>query len=525
MEDDYIPKTTHLSHQARLFAETRDAQNFGLFWEQGTGKTKPVLDTAAYQYLKGNIDGLLVVAPNGVHLNWLSDEIPAHLPDRVFGVMRGHSWFPPGAGTLKHAKAIKDVINHPGFAVLVVPFESFNTDKCKKACWDFLRHRKTLMVADEGIMIKNASAKRTKAVVEAGRYAVMRRLLNGTPIAGEPWDVFPQLKFLKYDFWVPYELDGEDVFKSHFGRWQDVKDESGRLKYKMCVSHRRLDELQGIVKTITDRVLKDDVLDLPPKVYGKARFDLSKEQRDHYENLKEEFLTWLKSEGGCEACGGSGHLSVPMDNNESMEYQCDSCQGSGFKKAGLVTADLAITRMLRLQQITCGYLPTPEVEEEPVHMFKENPRLDRFIAGARLVPHGCIVWTRFQKDAELICEALKAEKKTVVRYDGTVKDADRALAKAAFQKEEAQFFVANPAAISMGITLLPGKTVVYYSSSFNLVHRLQSEDRSHRHGQTSSVSVQDIMANDTIDEAIVKALREKVNISQQITGDKVRSWI
>lgn len=523
--EDYLFKTTPLSHQDRIFRETKDLQNHGLFWEQGTGKTKPVLDTAAYQYLKGNIDGLLVVAPNGVHLNWLTDEIPAHLPDRVAGVMKGHAWFPPATATKWHIKAIKDVIAHPGFSVLVVPFESFTTDRCKKSVWDFLRTRKTLMVADEGILIKNPSAKRTIAVMEAGRYAVMRRLLNGTPIAGEPWDVFPQLKFLKYDFWCQYELDGEEVFKSHFGRWQDVKDDAGRTKYKMCVSHRRLNELQEIVKTITDRVLKEDVLDLPPKMYSKARFDLSKDQREHYDSLKEEFLTWLSSEGCCEACNGAGHLSAPLSDTETMEYECDDCGGKGFKRGGLVTADLAITRMLRLQQVTCGYLPTPDNEEEPIHVFKENPRLERFLAGARLLPHGCIVWTRFQKDAELVCEALKSEKKTVVRYDGTIKDKDRDLAKTAFQNGDAQFFVANPAAISMGVTLLPGKTVVYYSSSFNLVHRLQSEDRSHRFGQTSSVAIHDLMANNTLDEKIVQALRDKVNISQQVTGDKIRSWL
>lgn len=513
------------AHQADHLTDRLNAPAWGLFWEQGTGKSRPTILTAAHHFLEGNIDALLVVAPNGVHLNWITDELPKHLPERVRGVMLGLVWRTASAGTIRHRKAFAELLAHPGFAVLTVPIESFITAHCKKAVWDFLRKRKALYVMDEGITIKSPEAKRTKAIVASARYAKMRRLLNGTPTAGEPWDVYPQMKFLDDDFWKPYELDGVQVFRSHFGRWAEIKDkQTGRKKFDLCVGYRRLDELKTILETMSDRVTKDDVLDLPPKLYSKARFELSTEQQCHYDRLKDEFITWLDTQDTCEGCGGSGLLTTEVAN-ESYSYGCEACAGSGLRKGNLIVADLAITRLLRLQQVCNGFLPTPPGTEEPYVLLKDNPRIERFLAGALNLSHGCIVWVRFQKDAELVCEALRAHKRTVVRYDGTVSEDDRAEAKKAFQEGRVQFFVGNPAAISMGVTLIPGRTMVYYSSGFNLVHRLQSEDRSHRIGQTSSVHIVDVVADGTIDEHIVNSLRDKLDVSRQLTGDKLRAWL
>lgn len=522
--DDYVPKTKPFDHQASAFERTADLVSWAHFWEQGTGKSKAAIDTTARLYLNGKIDALLVVAPMGVHLNWITDELPSHLPDRVSGVTLAHAWSPSSSGTQRHQKALERVTKHQGFAVLALPVESFTTPRCKKVVWDFLRSRRVMFVLDEGITIKSASAKRSISIVAAGRYAKYRRLLNGTPTAGEPWDVYQQIKFLDENFWRQYELDGIQVFRNHFGRWIEKKDDKGKKQYDLCVGYRRLDELKTILETISDRVTKEEVLDLPPKLYSKARFEMSPEQDRHYQSLKDEFLTWLDGQGACEGCGGAGRRCVPTEQGD-YEYACEDCAGNGLKRGEMVAAELAITRMLRLQQITCGYLPTDKVSDEPFHVFKENPRLERFMAGALNLPHGCIVWCRFQKDAELIMEALHAAKRTAVRYDGTVKEADRARAKEDFQQGRAQFFVANPAAISMGVTLLNGKTMVYYSNSFHLVQRLQSEDRPHRIGQTSSVHIVDLIANHTVDEAIVKALREKIDVSRQITGDRIKEWI
>lgn len=520
----YIGKTAPFGHQRRIFMDTRDLPGYALFWEQGTGKTKPIVDTVAYQYLLGNIDALLVVAPMGVHLNWVTDELPAHLPSRVSGVTKTHAWRSSASSTKWHDRALNELLNHPGLAVFTIPYESFTTDRAKKFIWSFLKKRKVFYVADESDGIRTPGAKRTISITASAKYAKYRRILNGTPVANEPWDVYSQMKFLDEDFWKPHELDGLPTFKSHFGKWQKVEADpsKGRTRsFDLCVGYRRLDELNTILKTASDRVLKEDVLDLPPKLFSKARFDMSSEQQSHYESLKEEFMTWLGSTNMCSGCGGTGLIG----SGEDTSILCEECGGTGTEKGGLVAADLAITRLLRLQQVTCGYLPNELGSEEPFHVFKENPRLDRFMTGALNLPHGCIVWARFTKDINLIVEALTAAKRKVVRYDGQVSEVDRAIAKKKFQDGEAQFFVANPAAISTGITLIQAKTVIYYSNTFSLVKRLQSEDRAHRIGQTSSVHYVDMIANQTVDEGIVQALRDKMDVASQVTGDRLKAWL
>ena len=76
-----------------------------------------------------------------------------------------------------------------------------------------------------------------------------------------------------------------------------------------------------------------------------------------------------------------------------------------------------------------------------------------------------------------------------------------------------------------GITLTQANTVIYYSNGYDLEKRLQSEDRAHRIGQTKSVTYVDLIAEDTVDEKIVKALRDKINIASEVLGEDLKDWI
>jgi len=527
----YVPKTTAFSHQARIFDETKDLDGYALFWEQGTGKTKPTIDTFCHRLEQGDVDTLLVVAPAGVHLNWVTDELPAHMPDRHLSRALCLAWRSASSTTKWHEKAVEALYRHDGPVVLCIPFDSWITERAKKAAWKLLSKRKVMMVVDEGIQIKNPAAKRSISIIAAGAHAKVRRLLNGTPVANEPWDVYSQIKFVNQQFWYPHELDGYETFKSHFGKWKKIEEKDGRPAFDLCVGYRRLDELQTILKTVSDRVLKEDVLDLPKKLYNKARFDMTPEQLRHYTAIKSEFMTWLDSCDPCEGCKGAGRLECSSVQNEetglfeSYESVCELCNGTGFAKGGLIAAELAIVRMLRFQQITSGYLPTPVGEELSFQHMKENPRLDRMMKGISTMPHSAIIWNRFQEDGRLVCEAIQKAGLTCARYDGTVSEKQRAMNKEMFQKGEAQFFVANPAAIATGVTLNIAKSTIYYSNTFNLIHRLQSEDRNHRIGQDCSVLYTDLIANQSIDEGIVDALRSKVDIAAQVTGDRLKAWI
>jgi SNF2 family DNA or RNA helicase len=482
---DYTPKTAWFKHQEKEFYHSRDFLEFAVFWEQGTGKSKLIIDTAAWLWMQGKIDAVIIVAPNSVRRNWISDEIPAHLPDDVAKQSRFHVYQPIKAKTLWHQKAVKELLGHKGLAWIAISYEAFITKAGKALMKKMLVNRRALYVLDESQRIKTPGAKRTKTIVASGRYATYKRILTGTPIANGPFDIYSPMRFLRDKFWHHHSIGSALAFRHEYGVFSKGFNGQQNKEYEYLVDYKNLTQLYDILQPISSRVLKEDVLDLPPKLYSKRYFEMSAEQKRLYEEIKEEFMAELET-------------------------------------GELITAPLVLTRMLRLQQITCGYLPT-DPETKTFHMIGEsNPRLELLKEIAEDMPHQAIIWARFVKDIDLIMGALG---KNAVRFDGSVKEPDREVAKKAFLNGEHQFFVGNPAVGGEGITLNAARTVVYYNNSFKLTERLQSEDRAHRIGQEHPVQYIDIMAQGTIDEHIVKALRKKFNIASQVTGDRVKEWL
>jgi len=487
--ETYKYKTKPFQHQKELFERTADYQYYALFWEQGCGKTKPVIDTCAYQYLKGTVDALLVVAPNGVHRNWITDELPAHLPDEVAKDACYFYWQSNKANNKGYQEQLKNLLKHKGLLVLTVSYEGFMTKQARKFIWKLLKQRKVFYALDEAHKIKEPKAKRTISINASGKYAVFRRLLTGTPIAKGPFDAYSQVRWLSDQFWKDRGFGGFLSFKTHFGIWMkaaDVKEQQGYDPgYDQLVGYRNIEELNKYIDKVGDRLTKETAgLDLPPKLFQKRFFEMTPAQVKAYNELREEYITELES-------------------------------------GEVVEATLAIVRLLKLQQITCNYVTT-EADEPTVLISDKNPRLDVLKDITDNLTTPAIIWARFSRDIDQIMDLLGDK---ACRYDGKVDDEGRAVNKKAFQNGEKQFFVGNQQAGSTGLTLIQAKTVIYYSNSFGLVDRLQSEDRAHRIGQHNPVNYIDIMCKGTVDEHIVKSLRSKFDLALQITGDNMKEWI
>lgn len=491
----YEYKSKPFDHQRRLFEETRDMAFHAVLWEQGCGKSKPMIDTAAYLYEKGDIDGVIVVAPGGVERNWITDELPAHMPDRVASRMSPLVWQSKRAGTKWHAAYFEQLIKYPGLAWFCISYDALMTERGKKAVWKFLRRRRVLYILDESDDIKTPNAKRTKSVVASGKYAPFRRILTGTP-ADKPFDLYSQLRFLDPTIWKRRDMENFFAFKQYFGVWLTRLEAKSALGYDpgydKLLEYKNLDELITTLASVSDRLLKEDVLDLPPQLYTKVYFDMTPRQQSMYDELRDK-------------------LEIELEDGS------------------VVDGELAIVRLLRLQQITCGYLVTDG--DEPIQMCdKKNPRLDATVAFLERLTHPAIVWARFRHDIDQIMDALGPR---AVRYDGAVSDDDCERAKQGFNAGDYDFFVGNPAKGARGITLNAAKTSTFYSNSFKLRDRLQAEARPHRIGQEGAdhgvhgfgVLNADIIAHGTVDGKIVANLRGKFNIAAQLTGDTLRDWI
>jgi SNF2 family DNA or RNA helicase len=478
-------KTEPYAHQLECFDATRERTSYGIFWEMGCGKSKITLDTAAWQYLNGYIDTLLVVAPKGVHRNWITDEVPRHLSEDVEDV--ASLWYQSTkAGQKRYQQQLDTAIEFNGLLIVAINYDALIT-KAGKAFCDRLMQRKVMVVLDESPRIKNPTAKRTKAALKLGDQAVSRRILTGTPITNGPFDAYSQVAFLEPNFWKARHFGSFLAFKNYFGIFNTQSLADGR-RFNMCVGYRNVDNLYDMLQSISDRKTKDTVLDLPDKIYSKVYVELTTPQRRLYDEIRDHAIAFLSN-------------------------------------GDMITANLIIVEMLRLQQIINGFVVT-EQTQEPVDIEGGNPRLDALVEVLNdNDPQQAIVWARFQHDIDLIAARLGEEGISYATYDGRTSDVGRAEAIDRFRSGDARIFVANPAAAGEGLTLTEATVVVYYSNTFKLAERLQSEDRAHRIGQKKSVLYVDLVCPDTIDERIVTALRKKLEIANVITGDNLKEWI
>ena len=557
MIEEYKFKTEPFKHQLKEWTDHQNTQARAIFWEQGTGKSKLIIDTAWSLWKSGQITAVIIVAPNGVHRNWIESEIIEHTPEDCLPYCRAFCFESSKSATKASQREITKLVNHKGLSWFAISYEGFVTKRGKEAMISLFDNRRVKHVLDESHYIKNPSAVRTKSIIKSAKYSNYRRILTGTPIAAGPFDVFAPVKFLDETYWRRRGLGTYTEFKNYFGVWKQGYNKKTGRDFKYLVSYRRLDELTEMLKEISTRVLKDDVLDLPPKQYQSYEFELSTEQRTYYDQLRDDFVVWLKSGDyenevkeidpyaldPCGTCGGTGEIE-----ESGYIYPCPDCSDTPIKEQDEgdipVVASIVITRLLRLQQITCGYLPTGEEDAPIQYLSDKNPRLEALEEIIKTHDKKIIVWARFQEDITGIMNRLSQIGIKAARYDGLCSDDEKAQAKAAFQgvrpikdglavvgkeevpeDEQVQVFVGNPAVGATGLTLTAGKVVVYYSNSFKLIDRLQSEDRTHRIGQDESPLYIDLLAKNTIDEKIAENLRNKFNIACEITGDNLKEWL
>ena len=453
-------------------------ETYAYFMEMGTGKTKVLIDNMSMLYDKGKIDGALIVAPKGVIGTWFKQEIPAHLVDHVEN--KAILW---QALINKTQKAKLDSLFtvDEDLHILIMNVEAFSTEKGVQFAQKFLLSHKTLKAIDESTTIKNPKAKRTKNILRLSKQAKYRRILTGSPVTKNPLDLYSQCEFLD-----PYLLD----FQSYYAfrnRYAEMRTANfyGR-SVQIVAKFRHLEELAEKLKPFSFRVLKEDCLDLPAKTFMKREIELSKEQKEVYKQMKKMALAFFNGKG--------------------------------------VTTATALTQIMRLQQITCGHFTA---DDGSIQNIKNN-RLSELMNILDEIEGKAVIWAHFQHDVKNIIKEIQKVHGpgSVVDYYGlTPKDIRQNNIEKFQTNDEVKYFVGTPATGGYGITLTAASTMIYYSNGYDLEKRLQSQDRIHRIGQKKPVTYIDIIAEDTVDNRIVKALRKKINIASEVMGEELRDWI
>ncbi len=288
----YKYKTEPFDHQLKALNNSWAANFHAYFMEMGTGKSKVAIDNIGILFEEGEINAALIVAPKGVYDNWALGEIPMHLPDRI--ERKIVSWTP--SLSKKFSAELEDVImeDYEGLKIFVINVEAFSSPRGARAAGRFLvQNPDNIMIVDESTTIKNRKAQRTKNLMVLTKYSKYRRILTGSPVTKSPMDLFSQCNFLD-----PSAL-GYNSFFAFQNRYAIVqKRVMGARSFQEITGYRRLDELNERLFNFSTRVLKEECLDLPEKIYIRRNVELTDEQAKVYIQMKKLALAQLDIRSG-----------------------------------------------------------------------------------------------------------------------------------------------------------------------------------------------------------------------------------
>lgn len=454
-------------HQIRGIGLGLANNEYALFWEPGAGKTYATIHIAKTRFVMGQIDLVVIICPNSIKQVW-DREVKlwaSDIPTRVQTLSAGQS-----------PVRIKSDVRTLEFLVIAV--ESLSAGKAYDKAIAYMQGRKAMVVEDESSRIKNPSSIRTKKATNLAWTGQYRLILTGTPVTQGPHDLFAQFRFLNPN------IIGITKWAQFRARYCIM----GGFENKKIVKYQNIEELTERIKPYADLVLLKDCADIPEKIYQVINVPLSPEQRALIRQLKDEGTIQVESLGA--------ELYVEM----------------------------ALERMTRIQQIVGGSLPMIDQENggyKCITMPGRNPKMDAMFDTIEDLPDGtkCLIWARFEPERERIVERLRNEygDSSVVRFDGSVGDADRRVAVNRIQDDPTcRFFVGNQTVAGIGLTLTAAKYALTFSNTFSSEDRVQMENRNHRTGQTDHCIYIDFEAMVKEDRMLMRALALKKDLAELV---------
>lgn len=435
---------------------TMQSRGCALLMEMGTGKTITSIAITGALSNAGRIRRVLIVAPLSILGVWEEEfQKFADFP-YALAVLTG-----PGSRKL-------DTLRHMTGAVLqvvVVNYESaWRMEK------DLLAWRPDLIIADEGHKIKTHNIAASKAMHRLGAKAGYRLLLTGTVITNRAIDVFSQFKFLNP------AIFGQSfyAFRSRYFDMVGYGNHTPVLKKSMEA------ELTEKLHSISFRATKAECLDLPEITDVIRQVELEPAAFRIYRGLVKESYAELSS--------------------------------------GEVTAPNILTRLLRLSQLTGGFIGNDETAAVEQVSAAKLSALEDILDGMTAEGKKLVIIARFIPEIKAICKLLE---KRGLRYScitGEVKNRDEQVS--AFQNDPAVMaFVGQIATAGLGITLTAASTMVFYSLDYSMSNFEQTKARIHRVGQRMPCTYLYLVARGTVDEKVLLALKNKADLARTLVDD------
>lgn len=455
--------TRPYQHQLKALRQLwRRGWGGALLWEPGTGKTKCALDFAGALYLYRGLRRVLVICPIAAFGVWVA-ELGKHMPEQV----------PFTVTVLNKSRSAEDLhFDKPPDDVLWVVVVNYET------AWRIFPQlrwwKPQLCIIDESHQIKRGSTKKARGCHKLGLLASYRLILTGTPVTNSPLDLFSQWKFLNpvrfgrsfRDFAAAYA-----VFGGYGGH--------------EVLLYKNLDQLREIIEMDASIIKKEDCLDLPEKVYEVIPIDLDSETAEVYRQMEDQMVAELES-------------------------------------GELITAEIILTKLLRLSQITSGFTSrsnngareTIPLGEEKLGALEEL--VDTYALESQ---QKVVIFCRFIPSLERIASLLKKKKVPFRVISGDVAYPKRNEAvQWMWSGEGPKVLLAQIATAGLAIDLSCCHTAIYYELDYSLDHYIQSQDRLHRIGQVHKVLYLHLLARESVDEDVYRALTDKKDVAERVVG-------
>lgn len=480
----YRFKTNPFNHQRKALDWLWGLSRYAIFAEMGTGKTKIAIDLSAARFMTGEIDSWVVFCPNSVRDIWV-DEWKCHSPLSDIPVFI--------VGDLNKARARKlseEICGQQRF-VAICGIESLQVGHRDGYAYDvtlnIINGRKYAAIVDESHYIKNPDANRSRNIEQLMVNTRYGGVMTGSPIARTILDLYQQF----------HVLDPDIIGIGDYYSFRNRYAEFGGYENREIVGYKNMDELMGLIKPYVFQCTKSEVLDLPEKLYSKRMVKMADEQSRVYKSILKEYEALIKD------LSRGGH---PIE----------------------VIVEQVLAQYTALQQITGGFINYDDPgdgSEVPVRRTAwivpphGNPKVREVIDIAEENPDSqIIIWAKFRNEIAVVVEGLRHRfgPDCVAEFHGGIEPSQRRHQLELFKSGTARFFVANQQTGGTGLTINESNLVIYFSNSFRLVDRIQSEDRNHRIGQKSDVLYIDLVCAGTKDVDILAAIKDKKDLAEWV---------
>jgi len=434
--------------------------DLAIFSTMGTGKTAASLFIARYRIQAGEIDKVLVVCPSSVLGNW-KNEVDTFTEHSA--IILHHS----NRGTrlnLFTKKAQVFIINYEG---------TFRFLK------QILKLDYGMVIFDESSRISNPKAKQTQACMEIAGHSKYRILLNGTPVANKPLDLWSQMYCLDFG-----DSLGKDfkIYRSSYFSTIKMKNTTGQYFSVYKIRNKAsLDIISSKIAKKSIRYTKEECIkDLPEKLYQTRT------------------------------------LELPLENRKLYEQMYDNARLEISKLAQNISAHILLTKFIKALQICSGYVKT---DEGNFIKLKKNPKLDELKnLIEEIVPNDAIVvWCKHLFTIDLIEKMLTNMGLNYLVIRGAVKD--KSGVANLFQTssiEDIPILIGQIQSGGIGLNLHKASYEIFVENAYRLLDREQAEDRCHRIGSKKNVTIIDLVVKNSIDEQIIKAIKQKQEIANYI---------